>query len=132
MKSIYVLVCFLFFSIFSFGQVSSVDSLLGILKMAKEDTVKVNTLNELFLEYEFSDSAKAQECLNKAFELSNQADFKKGLASTYINLGYFAEDKGDFPVALKNYEISLKTFEIIGDKEGISDSYNNMGNVYIS
>lgn len=57
-------------------------SLLTILKTAKEDTIKVNTLNNLFLEYEFTEDEKAKGYLTKAFELSQKIDYKKGLACT--------------------------------------------------
>ena len=108
----------------------SIDSLLTVLKTAKEDTTKVNALNNLFLKYEYADDEKSKEYLNKAFELSQKIDFKNGLATTYSYLGYFEEDKGNYPEALKNYLTSLKIRKAIGDIIGEASCYNNIGIIY--
>ena len=113
---------------FAFGQQSRIDSLLNVLKTTKQDTTKVNTYNNLFLEVEFTDETKAKEYLKKALELSHKIDFKKGLGITFLYLGYLAEDKGNYPDALKNYFTTLKISEAIGDKKGIATSYLNIGN----
>ena len=115
---------------YCFGQTSKIDSLQTILKISKEDTTKINTLNKLFLEVEFSDDKKATKYLDEALELSQKINYKKGLSITYIYLGYFAEDKGNYSEALKNYTTSLKASEDIGFKKGEADSYNNIGSVY--
>jgi tetratricopeptide (TPR) repeat protein len=120
----------IFISQLAFGQQNKIDSLLNVLKTTKQDTTKVKTYNNLFLEVEFTDDAKAIEYLTKALELSKKIDFNKGLGVTYAHLGYFAEDKGKYPEALKNYFASLKIKEAIGDKKGIADSYNNIGVIY--
>ena len=126
----------LFFSIlnllqnFAFSQQSRIDSLLTVLKTVKEDSSKVNILNDLFLEYEFTDDKKANDCLSKALELSQRINFKKGLSITYIHLGYFEEDKSNFQEALKNYLSAFKINNIIGNKPGIADSHISIGNIY--
>lgn len=105
----------------------AVDSLLNVLQTTKEDTTNVNTLNALFLSYEFSNDVKAKEYLGQALELAKKIDFKRGLATTYTNCGYFAEDKSNYPEALKNYQASMTASQAIGDKKGIAFSYNNIG-----
>lgn len=113
-----------------FAQENRIDSLLSVLKLAKEDSVKVNTLNELFLEYEFEDEAKAKEYLNNALSLSQKVDYKKGIAITYMYLGFFADDQSNYPEALKNYKASLKTFTTIQNKKGMANAYNSIGSVF--
>ena len=130
MKQLYFVVLFFFFQVFTYGQQSKTDSLLNILKSAKEDTTKVNTCNTLFLNFEFSDDTKAQDYLNQALKLSQKLEYKKGLATTYLYLGYFAEDKGNFTEALKNYISSSKINESIDNKKGLADAYNSIGNIY--
>ena len=132
MKRSYILVYCLLFAVYCYGQNTQLDSLLSVLKTTKEDSTKVYIYNDLFLEYEFKDEAKAQEFLEKALVLSKKIDFKKGLARAYLYSGYFAEDKGNYPEALKNYQASLKTAEAINDKNGIGNAYNNIGIVYKS
>lgn len=130
LKYLLLLQAFYFCWHISYGQQPIADSLLNLVNVAQQDTTKVNAYNQLFLEYEFSDNGKAQDCLNKALALAQKSGFKKGLATTYIYLGYFAEDKSNYPEALKNYRESLKIIEAINDKKGIAFCYNNIGVVY--
>ncbi len=104
-----------------------IDSLVAALNDSKADSSKVKVLNQLFKVYEYSDDAKAKEVLDQALDLAKRSGYKKGLGITYINMGYFAEDKSDYPEALKNYFSALKVREEIGDKMGVSDAYNNIG-----
>ncbi|OFY86493.1 MAG: hypothetical protein A3F72_15010 [Bacteroidetes bacterium RIFCSPLOWO2_12_FULL_35_15] len=120
---------FLFHSL-CFSQNAEIDSLLHFLKRAPEDSTKVNTFHTLFLQFEFEDDEKAKEYLKKALELSQKIDYKKGLATTYTYLGFFAEDKGDNRQAVIHYQTSLKISEKIGDKKGVASSYNNIGAIY--
>ena len=117
-----------------FAQQNNIDSLLTLLKTTKEDTTKVKILNNLFLHYEFTDDEKAGEYLNKALSISQsivpKGIAKKSLSTTYIHLGYFEEDKGNYPEALKNYLHALEIKQETGDKQGVADSYNNIGSVY--
>ena len=123
---------FFVFNSFCFSQNTRIDSLLTVIKTAKEDTLIVNTLNELFLEYEYDDDKKAEECLNKAFLLSKKKGYQNGLACTYENKGFFAADKGNYFEALKNYLASLNIREVLGDKEDIAMSYNNIGSANLA
>jgi hypothetical protein len=58
-KGILILICFYCFTGLCLGQNKQVDSLLKVLKTAKEDTGKVNTLNALAntLQYSNPDSS---------------------------------------------------------------------------
>ncbi len=132
MKKILLLLTFNIIILTCFTQNNTIDSLLTVLKTAKEDTTKVNVLNKLFLQYEFSDDVKAKEYLNKAMMLAQKIYYKKGLAITYTYFGYFADDKGNYLNALKTFLTALKIYEAIGDKKGIADSYGNIGNIYYS
>ena len=107
-----------------------VDSLQHVLKTTTQDSTKVNTYNQLFLEYEFEDEVKAKDYLDKALVLAQKTDYKKGIAITYMYYGFLADDKSDFFDALKNYKLSLKTFELIGNKKGEANAYNSLGMVF--
>lgn len=131
----YFLFCFwMLGACLSYSQSPIIDSLLLILKTTKQDTIKVNAYNNLFLEFEFTDDKKAEEYLNKAYELAQKINYKKGLATAFIHKGYYAEDKGDYSEAIKNYSASLRTTKLItgGDKAAEADAYNNLGNVYFA
>lgn len=121
---------FLIFHSFGFSQNNEIDSLLTVLKTAKEDTSKVNILNNLFTQYEFLDSEKAKTSLDEAFALAKKIDYKKGLAVTYGNLGDFAENHADYTEALKHYLTSFDLFKKIEDKRALARAFNRIGVVY--
>lgn len=125
------LICFQLGSTTCFSQ-NRAGSLLNIVHTSKDDTLKVNALNELFLEFEFADQEKAAEYLKQALETAKKSNFKKGLATTYTYYGYFSEDLGDYPGALKHHISALKTSAEITDKKGIAASYNNIGIIYFN
>jgi tetratricopeptide (TPR) repeat protein len=112
-------------------QSRTIDSLQTILKTAKEDTNKVNTLNLLGIELKFSgNNEKALNYYNQEKQLSEKLVYKKGIADSYINIGIVYSHQGNYTLALKNYFASLKIVEEIKDKKGISTSYNNIANIY--
>lgn len=126
--------CFIFFCLLNvycgFSQTEVIDSLKNILQNAKTDSAKVKILNDLFLEYEFTDEPVAREYLNKALELSLNADYKKGLRTTYIHLGFLAEDRGHYQEALGHYRAALTVSQELSDKKAIASAYNSIGAVY--
>ena len=67
---------------------SEKDSLLQILPTLPEDTNKVNVLNRLSFLLKNNDSQSALLYGEKAFQLSKKMNFKRGLASSYLNRGY--------------------------------------------
>jgi hypothetical protein len=101
MKAGYFVFCFLLtalhLSTFS-GQASEPeDSLLSVLKKSKEDSIKVSVLNDLFSNMEFTDSKRAKDYLKQALDLSVKIQYLAGMAQTYTNMGYLAEDNGNYP-----------------------------------
>ena len=117
-------------SLYCQSQNSRQDSLLNVVKISKNDTAKVNALNELFLEFEFSDEKKAKGYLDEAIEYCNAINYKNGLANTYIYSGYFYEDKSDFSTALNSYRSALNRYSKLKNKKGVGDCYDNIGNIF--
>ncbi|MBA3683459.1 MAG: CHAT domain-containing protein [Bacteroidetes bacterium] len=117
----------------SIAQNHFIDSLVSVLKTAKEDTNKVNTLNVLSLKLAGLgqlDTALYFTGLSKV--AAEKIDFKKGVANSMHIVGVIYLSAGDYPVALKSFSTSLKIREGINDKFGMANSYNNIGNVYFS
>ena len=56
------------------------DSLLTVLKTAKDDTNKVKVLKSLFFEFEFKDIKKADFYAKESLKLAQQLNYKKGIA----------------------------------------------------
>jgi serine phosphatase RsbU (regulator of sigma subunit) len=112
-------------------QSRTIDSLQNILKTAKEDTIKVNTLNLLGKELVASaDYEKAMDYYNQGKQLAEKLVYKKGIAISYNNIGIIYMNQGNYPEALKKYFASLKIREEIKDKRGTAYSYNNIGLIY--
>ncbi len=93
---------------------------------------KIELYNKLFLEYEFSDTLKAKDCIQNALKLAKQLKNKKLEAKTLINFGYFAEDKSNSLEALSYYKASLNLGIQLKDKIIISDNFSNIGSVLYS
>ncbi|MES2837825.1 MAG: tetratricopeptide repeat protein [Bacteroidota bacterium] len=115
---------------FSFSQNSNIDSLELSLNKGKIDTNKIKALNQLFLHYEFTDTTKASMYLNKAIILSKSLNFKKGLALSYLHLGFLKEDFGDYNNALLYYNKSKNEYKNINDEFGIATTSVSIANVY--
>lgn len=123
----------------------TIDSLLVVLKTAKEDTTKVKTLNLLCRQYNnTSDYDKGMKYADSALDLANQllnAETKektavkqtarKEIANAYYYKAFIYNIKSNYSEALNNSLIALKIYEEIGDKIGIGKCYTNKGNSYL-
>ncbi len=131
--------CYLFFiSIFLFfsgsklfaqkqGQ-EKIDSLLIVLKKAKEDTAKVNLLNDLaFGYYTTSDFESYLKQSQIALQLSEKLNFKKGIATSYRNIGLYYYVSGNYSEALKITSDALKISKQTKDKSLIAANYVSFG-----
>lgn len=106
---------------------SRMDSLLALLKIAKDDTNKILVLQELSMECNEEDiETYAGLALTLSYKLNNN----KGIAEAQSNLGYAFSAKGDFPRALRSYQESLTYFEKIDDKNGAGSVLNAIAELY--
>lgn len=116
-----------------FAQNKEIDSLLVVLKTAKEDTNKVNLLNLL------SEKARRQvdkygvalQYAQQAETLAKKMNFQKGIGSSYYNMGVVYDQQGKETESLECYQKSAKIYEEVGNKKGLANSYNRIGTIYI-
>ncbi len=133
MKRIIFLLIFSFIGLTFIAQQNKIDSLLTVLKTAKEDTNKVHTLNKLSYKlWQTGGYEQALQYSNNALALAQKIDFKKGKCRAFNNLGLVYADQGNYDDALKNYFATLKICKEIGSTKGIAMCYNNIGLVYCS
>jgi signal transduction histidine kinase len=126
-----ILLLYCFSQTVLFAQNKQIDSLLSVLKTAKDDTSKVNTLIALSKQLrQASNFTDAKKYAEKAISLAENINFENGIAGAYNNMGIFYFYQNDYPEALKNYLASLNVREKIGDNQGIADCYHNIGYVY--
>ena len=120
-------------SINTLGQkqgIELIDSLKTRLKISDEDTSKVRLLGKLSFQYYHFDTDSGIYYAKQAIALSENLNWKMGLAFSYNYLGTNYAVKGDFPQALEYFGKSLSTYTEIGDKQGIAFLSNNLGNFY--
>lgn len=108
-----------------------IDSLRNILANLKEDTNKVNKLNDMSVQLRsLSQIADSKTYADSALALAEKLHFTRGIALAYHNIGNGLIVQGKYKEALKNYFASLRKKEEMGDKAGIAFCYNNIGAVY--
>ncbi|MGZ3898811.1 MAG: tetratricopeptide repeat-containing sensor histidine kinase [Bacteroidia bacterium] len=110
------------------GQESKIDSLQTLIKTDKEDTSKVKHLNQLsWSQKSISLYKEALESLNKALDIGQRANYKKGIADSYNLIGVVYLEQGDYNHALENYMLAMEMRKETGDSRGIAALYNNIG-----
>jgi two-component system, NtrC family, sensor kinase len=112
------------------AQNSTIDSFKKVLLNAKEDTNKVNTLNEISDELKYnSDFENAVQYAKKALQIAKNINFKRGEASAYRRIGANFFFQNSFPDALKNSYSALTLYEEIEDNRGIGFSLAQIGQI---
>jgi tetratricopeptide (TPR) repeat protein len=107
------------------------DSLKQALQQLPDDTMKVNTLNALSqASYDLSDYDNELLYAQQALKLSQQLNWKKGIALSYKNIGSAYDDVGNFAEALVHYRKAIPIYQQINDKAGMAACHNNMGLVF--
>jgi adenylate cyclase len=111
---------------------AKIDSMVSVLKIQKDDSNKVNTLNELAWEYFANnfDYKKAVGYAGDALSIAKKTGFKKGEATALRRLGGIEINQGHYSEALKYYSEELKIQEELRDKKRIASGYMQVGSVY--
>lgn len=140
MKNIFFFITILLLKLNSVGQ--TIDSLKLVLKNAKHDTTRFNTLFKISEEYYKSSPDSVISICNKIIynieKNTNNSSAKlkysylKIKAKALYNIGVVYKDKGKNDLALASFEKSLKIRDETNDKEGQADSYNQFGIFYNS
>ncbi|MCE3227409.1 MAG: protein serine/threonine phosphatase [Bacteroidetes bacterium] len=99
-------------------------------KQTKEDTARVNTLNNLGWEYSFQDIGISQDYCNQALALSLKIGFKDGEAEAYGQTGNNHRSLSNFDSALFYHNKSLAIRKNQNNALKIISSLINMANVY--
>lgn len=124
-----LLLCVLLFSSVE-GQ-DAADSLKNLLdRHTAGDAERVDLLLELHKNYLNGSLEDCQRYALEAKELAEEIKYEKGLALAYKSLGLCHGRSGNYPEALTNWNQSLDIFIAIGDVDGQSNIYNNIGAVY--
>ncbi len=113
-----------------FPQQRKIDSLFKALSVEKIDTGKVKILHALSAEFNHNNPDTALIIDLRALKLSEELNWKKGIAKSLELLGSHHYSKGDYSSAMENYSASLEVYERLNDKTGTAVIFSNIGLVY--
>ncbi len=128
-----VLFYLLFFwsAIFELSAQNDVDSLKSILGYySKEDTIRVQLLNQLGLEYWIIDPVEADKFGAEALELSKALGYEEGVASALRVLGVAHWTRGNYELGLIDLLKAKTIYEQLSDQQGIANCHLNIGLIY--
>lgn len=129
LKRILLLCLFIYGCTTSNAQTPKIDSLSRLLKIAQEDTLKANILNELARSclFELNDINKVYIYGAQELKLSRQLNYKKGIAYGLMHIGIFKRSHGDYKEAIAYAQKSLVLMKELRDKKGEGSCYINIG-----
>ncbi len=108
---------------------SVTDSLERLLPEAT-DTNKVKLLSDLCWEYRFISADTALQYGNRALNLAREADYPKGIAQAYNDLGIIYIDRSEYGKAIDLFQKAMEIRRKLNDKAGMGSLYNKIGIVY--
>jgi signal transduction histidine kinase len=105
-----------------------IDSLTRLLNIARDDTSKVNLLNQISRTHgQAGHFREAKKSVDEALSLAEKLNFRKGIATAHIILGTLAANDGKYSDAFKHHETALVISQQVHDKDLVALSYTNMG-----
>jgi serine phosphatase RsbU (regulator of sigma subunit)/Tfp pilus assembly protein PilF len=109
------------------------DSLINTLKTAKEDTNKVNTLNDVSRQYQGTgDFTEALYYAEKSLELAQKLNYSMGIGNAFSSRGGILWYLGENEKSIENHVKASHIRKECGDIQGLANSYNNIGLVYLN
>lgn len=109
------------------AQQKGIDSLKVVLEQSANDTNKVIVLNTLSDKLYNSTPFLALKYSQTALKLSQELDYKRGIAKSYNNIGIVYYCQGKYSEALDSYLKAIKIYDEMLDKHGLLKTYNNIG-----
>jgi tetratricopeptide (TPR) repeat protein len=135
LKSVFLILAVLLLPVLVRAQLhkqKTVDSLLVLISGARDDTSKIDLLNNLSFTYYNIDTKKGIDVGNQALKISQRIGWKKGIAHAYNSLGANYWAKYDFIRSQDYYGASLNTGEEAGDEKLVARDTHDIGMCYES
>ena len=109
------------------------DSLLRLLNDPKlPDTTRINTNNIISRYLSFIKPIEALNYTQKAMELSQKINYKKGTAESYRNLGSIYAYYGSYYLTVFNLQKAIDGYKELNDSIGLSNCYISICLLYTS
>jgi serine phosphatase RsbU (regulator of sigma subunit)/Tfp pilus assembly protein PilF len=114
-----------------FGQNQSViDSLKQVIATSEHDTTYIKTLNRLSVEYSEISVDSSLIYAEQALKLSMDLSFKRGMITSYRNIGIAYDLQGAYEKAIEYHHKAFEIAEELNDKIELFNYYTNVGNIY--
>lgn len=97
------------------------------LSQCTTDTCKVNSLNKLSLLNQSNDFKAAYDYAVKALELAEKSNYIRGKVTSLNSIGHAYWYNNDYIQALTFYYKAYKINDSLKDKQGLAESYYNIG-----
>ncbi|MET0244524.1 MAG: hypothetical protein ABW174_13690, partial [Flavitalea sp.] len=97
----------------------------------KEDTVKVNLLNEIAFFQQYSDPEKGLGFAQKAIDLATKIKDESGLARAYYVMGVDYLRMDDVSKTLENLQKAARMYEAQKKQNDLARVYNSIGAAYL-
>ncbi len=131
MKGLLLLLPFVFFFCPCMAQeTTGTDSLLALLPMQKEDTIKVQLYLDIGNNYELNDPQTAAQYYRLAGELSRKLNYSRGVIKYISNYTGLLNQKAQFDSSLLLNKQAIALAQTLNDKLLLAKCYANTGNVY--
>lgn len=123
--------CCLFLSNYGYGQnQGQIDSSISSLYKYSDDTVKVNILVKISLDYDGINPEKGLIFGNQAMELAQKLKWQKGIAISAYAIANNYLVKSDYPKSLEFFLKALKVNEVLNDNSKLTSNLGNIGLIY--
>jgi len=126
----FVISCLLFLTFSTTAQNEYVDSLLLVLKNSKEDTNKVEILNELCWELGISHPKKAEKYGKEGVSLSKKINFDRGQSVGYYYLAKLYLEQGNPELAITATTKALEIDTKLNNHVAVASDHNQLGGCY--
>ena len=114
----------------AWAQNPTIDSLKKMLESAATSEQQVDVLNDLTYEYIFTFYDSAAYYHEKALLLSQETDYKAGIANHHNMAGIMSRIAGRYSESLDWHLKALRISEDINYQQGIANNYSNIGLIY--
>ncbi|MEM6299237.1 MAG: tetratricopeptide repeat protein, partial [Bacteroidota bacterium] len=106
------------------------DSLEQLLTQERSSTEQIDLLLETAKSFQTQDANKYNQYASQALELSKEIRDKKRIAQSLVLVGVGYRMKSNYGEAASYYIKALDTFEELGDRLGMADTYGKIGIIY--
>ncbi|GAH02708.1 unnamed protein product [marine sediment metagenome] len=109
-----------------FCQISP-DSSKFTISDLRDDTLKVNMLNDSAWFYIDADPERADNYAEKGLELARELGYSKGIAHSYYQIASISLETGSYKDALEYLSICMSLYDEAGNKSGVAAVNNCYG-----